>query len=63
MMADKKEININGTKYSVKKANATSHASEFTIDGVMYFINMARFSIPMSSEISSPMAAYHVSAS
>ena len=34
MMADKKEIDINGAKYSIKKANATSHASNITINGV-----------------------------
>ena len=57
MMADKKEIDINGTKYSVKKAScATFHASNVTIDGVTYSINMARFSIPTSSDISSLMA-------
>ena len=62
MMADKKEIGINGTKYSAKKANATSHASNVTIDSVMYSISMARFSVPRCSYISSPMATYHVSA-
>ena len=44
-MADKKEIDINGAKYSVKKANATPHASDITINGVTYSINMARFSV------------------
>ena len=53
MMADKKEIDINATKYSVKKANATSHGSNVTIDGVTYSINMAKLTIPM--------ATYHVS--
>ena len=36
MMADKKEIDINGVKYSIKKANASSHASNFTINGWCY---------------------------
>ena len=62
MMADKKEIDINGTKYSAKTANATSHASDVTIDGVTYSTSMAKFSVPMCSDIFSPMATYHVSA-
>ena len=45
-----------------KRASATSHAGNVTINGVMYSINMTRFSIPTSSDISSPMATYHVSA-
>ena len=63
-MARTAEIDINGTKYSIKKANDTaSHASNVTINGVTYSISMARFSIPTSSDISSPMATYHVSTS
>ena len=63
MMADKNEIDINGNTYSAKKANATSHTSDVTIDGVTYSISMARYSISTCSDISSPMATYHVSTS
>ena len=59
----KKEIDINGAKYSVRKANTTPHASDITINGVTYSINMAKFSIPMNTDNSPLTATYHVSAS
>ena len=45
MMADKAEIDIDGNKYSVKKADAAPHPVDVVIDGVRYAINMTRISI------------------
>ena len=55
MMADKAEIDINGHKYSVKKADAASHpASDIIIDGIKYAINMTRILIQPSTDDHSP---------
>jgi len=50
MMADKTDVKINGTKYSVKKVNSTLQHLDVNIEGVTYSISMA-------------LATYHVSAS
>ena len=63
MMADKKELDINGAQHSVKKANAALHPSDMTIKGVTYTISMMSLS-PMTDTVSTPMmTTYHVSAS
>ena len=52
IMADKKEIDINGMKYSValKKVDTTPQASDVTINGVTYSINMMNLSIPLNTK-------------
>ena len=45
MLADKKDLNINGAQYSAKKANNAPHPSDVTIEGVTYTISMTNFSI------------------
>jgi len=49
-MADKTDIDINGAKYSIKKADSTAQHSDVKIEGVTYSISMA-------------LITYHVSAS
>ena len=63
MMANNKELNINGTWYSAKKANAAPHPSDVIIKGVTYIINMAKFSPANTTVNTSMTTTYHVSAS
>lgn len=39
MMADNKELDINGTKYSARKANTAPQPSNITMDGITYCVN------------------------
>jgi len=50
MMAAKADIDLNGIKYSIKKANTASQPMDVAIDGITYSVSMA-------------LTMYHVSAS
>ena len=63
LMADKKELDINGTRYSAKKANATPQPSDITIDGITYCVNMTTVFPTDNTNVSTEMTTYHVSAS
>ena len=63
MMADRAEINIDGHKYTAKKADAALHPTDVLIDGVRYAINMMRISILLMTDDHRPATIYHVSTS
>ena len=63
MMVDKAEIDIDGYKYSVKKADTAPHPADVVIDGIRYAINMTRISILPTMDGHPPTTTYHVSAS
>jgi len=50
MMAAKADINVNGIKYSIKKASTVGQPTDVSIDGMTYSVNMA-------------LSTFHVSAS
>jgi len=50
MMAAKADIDVNGVKYSIKKAWTVGQPTDVSIDGITYSVSMA-------------LPTYHVSAS
>jgi hypothetical protein len=62
MMADRAKIDIDGHKYTAKRANAALHPSDILIDGIKYTINMARCSATPAPG-HHPVTTYHVSTS
>ena len=62
MLANNKDIHVNGVKYNVKKANSAPLPSDIVIEDITSEVSMARV-LPASGTPDPSVPTYHVSAS
>ena len=63
MLTDKAELNINGAKHAVKKADAAPHHADVTIKGITYSVCMTDINLIIDMPNTPKLITYHVSAS